>query len=101
MKISFTVPVHLAGLLSPEVDAGARGGRPRSVPIEAASWTDVANDLRTRFPSLAERVLDESDGVRPGFALILNDEVLQEGCTGVDLREGDEITLLPIMAGGA
>ena len=100
MKISLTVPSHLAGLLFPDAGADARDRRPRSVRMEAASWTDVANDLRTRFPSLAERILDESGAVRPGFALVLNDQVLHEDCAAIDLSEGDEITVIPVMASG-
>jgi sulfur carrier protein ThiS len=79
-----------------------RGASPyrRSVPIDGRSWAAVAEELRTRFPALAERVLSESDGLQRGFVLVVNDEVLPRRMPDFELTEDDEICLLAAIAGG-
>ena len=97
MTISLTLPAHLASLLARDQDPGA--GRSRSVRLDAATWTDLARDIHARFPALAERVLDGTERIRPGFALVVNDDVVHD-CSGVVFSEGDDVVLIAVMAGG-
>jgi sulfur carrier protein ThiS len=72
----------------------------RSTMLEARSWADAIAEIRTRFPQLAARVLTESGGVIPTFALVVNDDLVPSGSVPPELSAGDEIALIAIMAGG-
>ncbi len=59
----------------------------------------MAGEIRERFPALAARVLDQSGSVASGFALVLGDEVVHD-TSSLELRSGDELFLIPVLAGG-
>ncbi|HVB46267.1 MAG TPA: MoaD/ThiS family protein [Streptosporangiaceae bacterium] len=57
--------------------------------------------MRERFPLLAERVLNSSGGLAPGFVLVINDQAMSTRDTcKYEVGDGDEITLIPALAGG-
>jgi sulfur carrier protein ThiS len=72
----------------------------RVVVLEADSWRQVVDEVRDRFPSFAEQVLTDSGQVAPGFALVVNDEVVPRQAAPAAVRGGDEIALIAAIAGG-
>ncbi len=93
-----TVSAPLMALLP--MDHRGSGRHHRSVDVSAASWPQLATELRARFPALAERVLTASDELASGFVLVVNDEVLASRvATGV-FRDEDEVCFIAAIAGG-
>lgn len=71
------------------------------VPAEGATIGDVLASLDTSFPGLIERICDEQGNVRRFVNIFLNDEdirFLEEKATPV--KETDEISIVPAIAGG-
>jgi len=71
----------------------------------AADGTDVAallTDLETNFPGISNRILDDGGEVRRFVNLFVNGEDIRflEG-VGTKLKAGDELSIVPAMAGGA
>jgi hypothetical protein len=74
--------------------------RRATVDLDATSWPDVVDELRSRFPQLASRVLTEGGEVTPAFVLVVNDEVVRRPGGSLRLGARDEVCLLAAIAGG-
>jgi class I fructose-bisphosphate aldolase len=97
--LTLTVAAPLAPLITTGPDTG--DGRPgRTVQLEGGDWAAATAEIRTRFPRLAERVLTDTGGVRPGFLLVVNDTVAGSP-EAPQVKAGDEVFLLVQVAGGA
>jgi len=73
-----------------------------SVPVEARTVSDALSALVDQYPGLRTHLLDEGGLVRSFVNLYRNDEdvrYLDQGRT--ELREGDELVIVPSIAGGA
>jgi molybdopterin synthase sulfur carrier subunit len=71
------------------------------VEAEGTTITEVLNHLEASFPGLFERICDEQGNVRRFVNIFINDEdirFLQEKATAV--KAGDEISIVPAIAGG-
>ena len=71
------------------------------VEVNAATIGEAIVELQTRFPGIKERLLDESGAVRRFVNVYVNEEdirFLQNQETA--LKEGDEISIIPAIAGG-
>ena len=71
------------------------------VEVNAATIGDAINELQTRFPGINERLMDESGGIRRFVNVYVNEEdirFLQNQQT--ILKDGDEISIIPAIAGG-
>ena len=71
------------------------------VAVNAATIGDAINELQTRYPGIKERLLDDSGAVRRFVNVYLNEEdirFLQNQQT--KLKDGDEISIIPAIAGG-
>lgn len=71
------------------------------VDVEAASVGAAIDELQSRFPGIQERLLDESGEVRRFVNVYVNEEdirFLQNKET--PLKDGDEISIIPAIAGG-
>jgi MoaD family protein len=89
------VSVRLPTVLRPHA-----GGK-SSVEAEGATVGEVVKDLASRFPGMAGHLLDEGGQLQRFVNLYVNDEdirYLQKLDTSV--KEGDEVTILPAVAGG-
>lgn len=70
-----------------------------------ATGTDVKtliNDLEIKFPGLKDRICDESGKVRRFINIYVNEEdirFLQGEATGI--KDDDEVSILPAIAGGS
>ncbi len=96
MKLKLATP--LLALL-PHDDGATRVSR-NTIELAACSWSHTVEELRTRFPELADRVLASGGTVAPGFILVVNGEVVRRGVTPVELGPDDELALIPGLAGG-
>jgi len=71
------------------------------VEVNAATIGEAIAELQKRFPGIKERLLDEAGAVRRFVNVYVNEEdirFLQNQETA--LRDGDEISIIPAIAGG-
>lgn len=71
------------------------------VEVTAANIGDAIKELQARFPGIEERLVDEKGEVRRFVNVYVNEEdirFLQNRAT--PLKDGDEISIIPAIAGG-
>jgi molybdopterin synthase sulfur carrier subunit len=71
------------------------------VEVNASTVGDVIKELQTRFPGIQERLVDENGEVRRFVNVYVNEEdirFLKNQQT--PLKDGDEISIIPAIAGG-
>lgn len=71
------------------------------VEVTAATINDAIAELQARFPGIKERLIDETGAVRRFVNVYVNEEdirFLQNQNTV--LKDGDEISIIPAIAGG-
>lgn len=71
------------------------------VAIEGANVGEVITNIKAVYPALAEQLVDESGKVRRFVNIFANDEdirFLEELET--ELADGDELSIVPAIAGG-
>ena len=71
------------------------------VEVNASTIGEAITELQGRFPGIKERLLDETGAVRRFVNVYVNEEdirFLQNQQTA--LKEGDEISIIPAIAGG-
>jgi molybdopterin converting factor small subunit len=91
MAITVTLPAVLA----------RHAGGVREHATDGATLGDVIGSLASRFPELAPRIRDEAGQPYPFVVYYLNDEdVRLNGGFATAVRDGDEVTLVPAIAGG-
>ncbi len=76
-------------------------GENEVVEAEGATVSEIFKSLETTYPGLGERILDEQGAVRRFVNVYLNEDdirFLNELATPV--KEGDEISIVPAIAGG-
>ncbi|HVQ88324.1 MAG TPA: MoaD/ThiS family protein [Actinomycetes bacterium] len=91
MAVEVSIPTILRNFTS-----GAK-----SVDASGASLVELFADLDAQFPGLRERLVDDS-GLRRFVNVYLNDEDVRflEGLE-TKVTDGDQVTILPAVAGGA
>jgi sulfur-carrier protein len=71
------------------------------VHINALTVDGVINALQTRFPGIAERLVDEKGEVRRFVNVYVNEEDIRFlKNRETPLKDGDEISIIPAIAGG-
>lgn len=77
------------------------GGQAK-IEVEAGTVRDILEQLEVRFPGFKERVLDSSGEILHHVNLYINRSPVEElGGGQAPIREGDELAIVPAMAGGA
>ena len=91
MSIKVRVPTPLRSLTGGQSYVSASGD----------SVASAINDLETQYPGIAGRIYDESGEIRRFVNLFVNGEDIRflDG-TGTKLKAGDELSIVPAMAGG-
>jgi sulfur-carrier protein len=91
-RVRVRIPAVLRPLASGQAEAAGEGG----------TVAEVLRDLGRSHPLLLERVLDAEGKPRRYVSLFLNDADLR-GLGGLEaaVREGDELVIVPALAGGA
>ncbi|MFQ5329353.1 MAG: ubiquitin-like small modifier protein 1 [Thermodesulfobacteriota bacterium] len=71
------------------------------VSAEGSTITTVIEDLEKSYPGLKERICDEEGKLRRFVNLYVNDEDIRfMSNMETELEDGDEISIVPAIAGG-
>jgi sulfur-carrier protein len=77
----------------------------KSVDATGATLSDLIEDLEANHPGLKDRLLEDKDGktdLRRFVNLYVNDEDVRfTGGLGTELSDGDQVVVLPAVAGGS
>jgi sulfur-carrier protein len=77
------------------------GGEPKLV-AEGATLREVLKDLESRYPGITKNVLADDGGLHRFVNVYVNDEdVRYLGSLETEVGEGDVVSILPAVAGGA
>jgi len=71
------------------------------VTVDAATVKELIENLQKQFPGIKERICDETGAIRRFVNIYVNEEdvrFLQRDAT--PLKEGDEVSIIPAIAGG-
>ena len=91
MAVTFSLPTVLAKLADGQSTIQASG----------TTLGDVVAQIADRFPRLAPRLRDDKGGPYPFVTYYLNDEDIRfVGGFAAPVRDGDELTIVPAIAGG-
>jgi molybdopterin synthase sulfur carrier subunit len=71
------------------------------VQAEGATVAEIIEDLHRQFPSIKERICDDNGELRRFVNVYVNNEDIRfmEG-SGTQVNEGDELSIVPAIAGG-
>jgi molybdopterin synthase sulfur carrier subunit len=73
----------------------------KTVSASGATLKELISDLEASYPGIADRLVDEA-GLRRFVNVYLNDEDVRFlGGLDTELSDGDNVTILPAVAGGA
>ncbi len=91
MSVSVRIPTPLRKLT----------GGADEVAIEGANIGEVIENLEAAHPGLKERLCDEAGEIRRFVNVYVNDEDVRfmDG-RGTALKDGDEVSIVPAIAGG-
>ena len=77
----------------------------KAVTGSGASLAELIDDLEANHPGIRERLLEDKDGnedLRRFVNVYVNDEDVRFlGGLGAELSDGDQVVVLPAVAGGA
>jgi molybdopterin converting factor small subunit len=91
MPITITLPTVLAKLADDQ----------RTIEASGATLGETIADVATRFPQLAPRLRDADGNPYTFVTFYLNDEDIRfTGGFAAPVRDGDEVTIVPAIAGG-
>ena len=69
--------------------------------FEVSSVRALIRELEAAYPALAGKFSDGSGGLRRGLSLFINDSYVRSlSEADVALQDGDEVTIVPYIAGG-
>jgi molybdopterin synthase sulfur carrier subunit len=73
-----------------------------SLAVDAGDLRGAVESLETQFPGMRERLLDEGGDIRRFVNIYVNGEDVRflEGLT-TSISDGDEVSIVPAVAGGA
>ena len=91
MAVTVNIPTPLRKLTNNESE----------VAVEAGSVGDLVEALDAAYSGIAERLLDEKGDIRRYVNVFVNDEDIRflDG-KGTALKDGDNISIVPAIAGG-
>ena len=75
-------------------------GGEKAVPADGATLAEVVESLEANHPGIKERLVDGED-LRRFVNVYVNDEDVRfTGGLGTELSDGDQVVVLPAVAGG-
>jgi len=73
----------------------------KTIEAEGATLGDVVKAVAERYPNLAPRLRDDAGQPYPFVTFYLNDDDIRfNGGFGAAVQDGDEVTIVPAIAGG-
>jgi MoaD family protein len=92
MKVNVKLPTILRKFADDEPRVGADG----------ATLGEVLANLEQRYPGITKNVVSDDGGLHRFINVYVNDEdVRYLGSLETELKEGDTVSILPAVAGGA
>jgi molybdopterin synthase sulfur carrier subunit len=92
MSVTVRIPQPLRGLTGDKSTVEGTGG----------SLSDLIANLESSYPGVKDRVLDEAGDLRRFVNIYVNgDDVRFVDGLGTSLKDGDEVSIVPAVAGGA
>ena len=89
------VTVNLPSILAKLADGA------RTVEAQAITVGGVVQELAQRYPNLGSRLRDDGGQPYPFVTFYLNDDDIRfNGGFAAAVRDGDEVTIVPAIAGG-
>lgn len=71
------------------------------IEVQAGTIGEAITELQTRFPGIQERLIDEKGEVRRFVNVYVNEEDIRFlNNQHTPLKDGDEISIIPAIAGG-
>ena len=91
MAVKVRIPTPLMKLTDNQAEVSAEGG----------SISEIINNLENQFNGIKERICDEGGSPRRFINIYINEEDIRflEGENTV-VKDGDEISIIPAIAGG-
>lgn len=87
--------IHLPAVLAKLADGQ------RAIAVEGLTIAEAVEHAARRYPSLAPRLRDEHGAPYPFVTFYLNDEDIRlSGGFNLEVRDGDELVVVPAIAGG-
>lgn len=91
MPVTVRIPTPLRSVSKGNAEVQAKGG----------TVDDVVADLERQFPGMRERLIDEQGGLRRFVNVYVNGEDVRFMDAGkTPLKDGDEVSIVPAIAGG-
>ncbi len=91
MSVSVRIPTPLRKLT----------GGADEVSVEGASVGEIIENLEAAHPGLKERLCDDNGEIRRFVNVYVNDEDVRfMGGRATELKDGDEVSIVPAIAGG-
>ena len=91
MPVTVRIPTPLRQVTKGNAEVQAKG----------ETVDDVVADLERQFPGMKDRLVDESGELRRFINIYVNEEDIRFlSGTGTGLKEGDEVSIVPAIAGG-
>jgi len=91
MPVTVRIPTPLRALAKGNADVKAKGD----------SIEDLIGDLERQFPGLRERLVDEAGELRRFINIYVNQEDIRFlDNKATKLKDGDEVAIVPAIAGG-
>lgn len=76
-------------------------GGQRSLESEGKTIDELIQSINKKFPGFANQLLEENGELRRFVNIYINDEdVRYLGGLGTELKDSDEVSILPALAGG-
>jgi molybdopterin converting factor small subunit len=73
----------------------------KTIEAEGTTLGDVVKAVADRYPNLAPRLRDDAGQPYPFVTFYLNDDDIRfNGGFGAAVKDGDEVTIVPAIAGG-
>ena len=90
------ISVRLPTVLRPQA------GGVSVVEVDGSTVGELVKDLTSRFPSMNDHLVDGEGNVQRFVNVYVNDEDIRYlAKLDTPVKEGDEVTILPAVAGGA
>ncbi|MBI5682902.1 MAG: MoaD/ThiS family protein [Deltaproteobacteria bacterium] len=63
---------------------------------------ELINDIERQYPGLKERICEDDGRIRRFVNIYVNDEDIRfKNSTDTELKDGDEVSIIPAIAGGS
>jgi sulfur-carrier protein len=91
MAVNVLIPAPLRKLTNEQETVQAEGG----------NVTEVISDLGNKYPGLSDRLCDDTGNLRRFVNVYVNGEDIRfAGGQETPVKEGDEVSIVPAIAGG-